>query len=286
MWVPQDNVMSSALLNCLLRLSPFNVLDAGIDITSSDGVSLYTTANHHESSPTTAGLLFLTANLPLSAGVYRSSPPAGTANLYVYDGANWGIIRCTVGIAGSGADIIVNDMTGASMTAIVDFTLDAPLGDSGTVLSTKARNELIRGLRGGSTSYFSGNYHNLLLYSGVMPSTVPDTLAGYAPGGYLGQFGGVFEVAPASPQYMIFAPTVTGVIAAGTSWNDGPVNQITFTTAGGVSGTAAWGLLVRGTDVVLATRCGTSNAPIILTSTTVVNGNDSNRVSQFQLSLT
>lgn len=224
-----------------------------VGVKSSDGIAKTAYCNPALSSSSVAGTRLWAGSAALSG----DAAPSGLANGGVWMTTNYGAtgqVFATAGVAGSNADVIVNSMTGASMTQVTNFSLKALAGPPGMILSVAARNKIADALMtSGANGYnfsVSGGGAKVRLFSGAFP-TYLSGISGYAGATYLAEF----------PGGLVFPAAAGGAIVVDVS------GATAMTTA--ATGTAAWALLYdgqSGTPVLAATVGITGTEGIVLDS--------------------
>ena len=289
-WEPQDFVLANGILDSLFRnVSRANQLlhdpggnDALLSITSSGGTRKYSLPTFP--SAAAGGVRASTGTATAIAGSYGPTATSGGAAIATYYGAVNGIVNMTMGVAGSGADVIVDSLT--APTVVTNFSLRAPSGAGGTVLSTATRNKIADALVTSGANGFGVTSFTLKMFSGTMPSSLPatDTLGNSsAIPNFLGMFG-KFENGGLSEIY--FKAAVSGVSDASKSDASGISGLAPFYAASS-TGTATWGLLLDSAagNVVLACTCGDTGTEVaVLNNAIITAGSTTPRINAFSYS--
>jgi hypothetical protein len=189
---------------------------------------------------------------PLAAEIVNNATATGVVG-YVrwFDSSNVGCIELTVGLTGSGADIILSTL---SLTSGVAFNLIAcsvklPL-TLGTVKLNSALADAIvdRVVRNIGTMPGLGASGNIMVYSGAAPASAEET----ATGTLLANF-------PTGTSAFLTASGAVGNLAASLSVN---------ASATGTAGYARW---VKG-SYVMQLSVGTAATDVILSTTSLTSG--------------
>ena len=288
-WIPQNFVLANGILDSLFRnvnrANGILAVYAGqpaayIDFTLPGGAQKYFQINANLSSSSVSGIRPWIGTANVNNGVASSPAATNTAKTSTQYGGAGGTINMTFGLSGSGADVIVDSLT--APTVVTNFSLRAPSGAGGTVLSTTTRNKIADALVTSGASGFSGSYA-LKLFSGTPPATAPDADA-VGNSSNLPNFLGVIGYGTGA-NCVKFASAVSGV-SQSTDGNAGVISGLPPNYAMAASGTATWALLVDSTGaVVLACTCGDTGTEVaVLNNAIITAGSTTPRINAFSYS--